>query len=105
MPRTGSSASSKGSNKRERMYEHVRESYRERGRSPAKAKEIAARTVNKQRRQEGETPNRKTQGIGNPNTPLDGRSRDELYNLARERQISGRSRMTKQQLVNALRGR
>lgn len=101
MPRTGTS----GSNKRERMYEHVRDSYRERGSPPRKAKEIAARTVNKQRRQEGETPNKKTQGTGNPNTALHTRSRDELYNLARQRQIPGRSRMTKQQLVNALRGR
>lgn len=101
MPRTGSS----GSDKRERMYEHVRDSYRERGSPPRRAKEIAARTVNKQRRQEGATPQRRTQGTGNPNTPLDERSRDELYNLAREHQISGRSRMNKQQLVHALRHR
>lgn len=101
MPRTSSS----GQDKRERMYQHVRESYRDRGTSPRRAKEIAARTVNKQRRQEGETPNRTTQGTGNPNTSLASRSRQELYNLARERNISGRSRMTKQQLVSALRRR
>jgi hypothetical protein len=59
--------------------------------------------VNKQRREEGRTPNRRTQGTGNPNTPLDQRSRDELYNLARQRGVSGRSSMSKPELVSALR--
>ena len=43
------------SDKRERQYEHIKESYEERGRSPAKAEEIAARTVNKERTEAGET--------------------------------------------------
>ena len=41
--------------KRERQFEHIKASYRERGRSPEKAEELAARTVNKERRQAGET--------------------------------------------------
>ena len=43
------------SDKRERQYEHIKESYEERGRSPDKAEEIAARTVNKERTEAGET--------------------------------------------------
>jgi hypothetical protein len=43
------------SNKRERQYEHIKESYEERGRSEDKAEELAARTVNKERREAGET--------------------------------------------------
>ena len=49
-------------NKDERQYQHIKDSAEERGKSSAKAKEIAARTVNKQRRSEGRTPNRTTQG-------------------------------------------
>lgn len=92
------------SNKDERQYEHIKESSEERGKSTARAKEIAARTVNKQRREEGRTPNKTTQGSGNPNSPLEERSKDELYNLAKERHIEGRSSMSKAELVRALRG-
>ncbi len=49
-----------GSNaKRERQYEHIKDSYQDRGRSEDKAEELAARTVNKQRREAGETKNSK----------------------------------------------
>ena len=89
--------------KDERQYEHIKQSSRERGASSARAKEIAARTVNKQRRREGRTPNRTTQGSGNPNLPLEQRSRDELYNLARQRRIANRSKMSKSELARALR--
>ena len=68
-----------------------------------RATEIAAQTVNKTRRSEGRTQNRRTQGTGNPNTALEDRTRDELYNLAADRNIAGRSRMTKRELVRALR--
>ena len=68
-----------------------------------KAEEIAARTVNKRRRVEGRTPNRRTQGTGNPNRALDERSRDEVYNRAKEMHIRGRSKMTKAELVEAVR--
>ena len=88
--------------KDERQYEHIKESGLERGQSEDKAEEIAARTVNKQRREEGRTPNRRSMGTGNPNTPLASRSRDELYNIARDRNIRGRSSMTKRDLVTAL---
>lgn len=93
------------SNKDERKYEHIKESALERGTSEDKAEEIAARTVNKQRRQEGRTPNKKTQGTGNPNKGLEARTVDELQNIARERNIQGRSKMKKQELIKALRGK
>jgi hypothetical protein len=89
--------------KRERQYEHIKESELEQGQSPDRAKEIAARTVNKQRRESGETPNKTTQGTGNPRYSLQDRSRDELYNKAKELNIEGRSKMNKDQLVEAIR--
>jgi hypothetical protein len=91
------------SDKDERQYEHVKDSSRERGASRDRAEEIAARTVNKQRREEGRTPSRRTQGTGNPNRAYEERTRAELYNLARERDIEGRSKMSKDELVKALR--
>lgn len=91
--------------KDERQYEHVLDSERERGRSEARAKEVAARTVNKQRREEGRTPNRTTQGTGNPNARLEDRSVEELRNRASEMKIPGRSSMRKQELIAAIRGR
>jgi plasmid stabilization system protein ParE len=93
------------SDKDERQYEHVKDSELDRGRSEDRAKEIAARTVNKQRRQEGRTPNRRTQGTGNPNRPLEDRSKDELYNRAKELGIRGRSKMNKDELIDAIRDR
>ena len=65
---------SKWSNKDERKYEHIKKSSKKRGKSTKRAKEIAARTVNKQRRLEGRTPNRRTQGTGNPNRACSSRS-------------------------------
>jgi hypothetical protein len=91
--------------KDERQYDHIKESALEDGKSEARAKEIAARVVNKRRREEGRTSNRRTMGTGNPNSELEERSRDELYNLAREMNIRGRGDMTKGELVSALRGR
>lgn len=87
----------------ERQYEHVKQSELDRGRSEERAKEVAARTVNQQRREEDRTPNDMTQGTGNPNLPLGERSRDELYNRARELDIDGRSTMNKAELVEAIR--
>lgn len=91
------------SNKDERMYEHVKESNEERGKSEKRAKEIAARTVNKHRREEGRTPNQTTQGTGNPNTGLESRSKQELYNRAQDLDIEGRSKMSKDELIKAIR--
>ena len=89
--------------KDERKFDHIKQSELERGRSEAKAEEIAGRTVNKARREEGRTPNRRTQGTGNPNAPLSELTRDELYNRAKERHVEGRSRMNKGELLAALR--
>ena len=91
------------SSKDERKYEHIKDSSRERGMSEDRAEEVAARTVNKGRREEGRTPNRTTQGTGNPNQGYESRTRDELYNVAKERNVAGRSRMTKDELIRALR--
>jgi hypothetical protein len=93
------------SSKDERMYDHVKDSSEDRGMSEGRAEEIAARTVNKHRREEGRTPNKTTQGTGNPNRSLEGRTRDELYNRAKEMKIEGRSKMSKDELASAIRGK
>lgn len=93
----------KWSAKDERQYKHIAQSGKKQGKSPERAEEIAARTVNKQRRSEGRTPNSRSQGTGNPNSPLEERSRDELYNRARQLQVTGRSKMTKAELLSAVR--
>jgi hypothetical protein len=92
------------SNKDERMYEHIKESSEKRGMKEDRAEEIAARTVNKERRKEGRTPNKRTQGTGNPNRSLENRTRDEIYNIAKDKNIHGRSKMSKAELVKAVRG-
>lgn len=91
--------------KRERQYEHIKKSQKQRGKSEERAKEIAARTVNKERRQEGETKSgkKRTEGTGNPNSSLESRTKDELYNRAKQLGIDGRSSMTKAELVEAIR--
>lgn len=93
------------SKKDERQYEDIKNSQLKRGASLERAKEIAASTVNKQRREEGRTPNKTTQGTGNPRTRLEDRSKQELYNRAKELHIQGRSTMNKSQLVAAIRKR
>ena len=93
------------SKKDERKYEHIKESELDQGVPAKRAKEIAARTVNKGRRQEGRTPNKRTQGTGNPNKGLDARTRDELYNRAKDLGIEGRSKMKKDELAAAIRSR
>lgn len=91
------------SDKDERKYDHIKDSNRDRGMSESRAKEVAARTVNKDRREEGRTPSTRTQGSGNPNRGYEDRSRDELYNIAKDRNIEGRSKMSKDELIRALR--
>ena len=93
------------SKKDERQYEKIKQSEKERGRSEERAEEIAARTVNKQRRREGRAESERSRATGNPNTRLEDRSLDELRNRARELDIEGRSRMSKQELVKAIRKR
>ena len=89
--------------KDERKYKHIKESVLDRGTPEDKAKEIAARTVNKDRRLEGRTENKTSQGTGNPRLPLEERTFVELRNIAAVRDVKGRSRMNKRELVSALR--
>jgi len=102
-----------GSNaKRERQYEHIKDSAQSRGASSKRAKEIAARTVNKNRAQAGEsktasrssTKDKSPQKRGGQRSHSGpgGPTRDQLYNEARQRNIKGRSRMTKKELAEAL---
>ena len=91
------------SDKDERKYEHIKESSEERGIPEKRAKEIAARTVNKGRRKEGRTPNKTTQGTGNPNKGLAARTVAELRNIASDLKLPGRSKMKKDELVKAIR--
>ncbi len=90
------------SKKDERQYQHVKDSELDRGVDEDRAEEIAGRTVNKQRREEGRTPNKRTQGTGNPDAALSDLTRDELYNRARDQDVKGRSKMSKSDLVAAL---
>jgi len=100
--------------KRERQYEHIKDSEKEQGRSTKRAKEIAARTVNKERARAGETKGRasrtSTQDMSSgrrggqrsgTNRPK-GRTKEQLYNEAQRRNVPGRSRMNKQQLQRAV---
>ncbi len=89
--------------KDERQYDHVKESELDRGRSNDRAEEIAARTVNKQRRTEGRTKSKTSRATGNPNGRLEDLTVIELRNRARERNIAGRGRMNKSDLIEAIR--
>lgn len=101
------------SNKRERQYEHIEESLEGRGTPKKKAKEIAARTVNKESARAGEakTSSRLSRtdlssghrgGIRSGTNRPKGRTKEQLYNEAKRMGIEGRSRMTKQQLRRAV---
>ncbi len=98
--------------KRERQYEHIKEGVLERGESEGTAEEIAARTVNKERARAGEAAqvsrssvddlsSSRRGGLRSHRGP-GGRTRDQLYNEARQRNIKGRSKMNKAQLERAL---
>jgi hypothetical protein len=102
--------------KRERQYEHVVESEKKQGRSTKRAKEIAARTVNKERARSGEakessrTSRREISsgrrgGLRSGTNRPRGRTKEQLYNEARQMNVKGRSKMTKQQLQRAVDGR
>ena len=100
------------SQKRERQYQHVKESARERGEPEDVAEEIAARTVNKARARAGEakTASRSSthdlssgrRGGLRSHRGAAGRTKAQLYNEARTRGIHGRSTMTKAELERAL---
>lgn len=98
--------------KRERQYEHIKESAEERGESTGRAKEIAARTVNKERARSGESRTASRSSVKDMSSGKRGGQRsgkgsqgptyDQLYNEARQRGIKGRSDMNKSQLRHAL---
>jgi hypothetical protein len=100
------------SRKRERQYEHIKSSLLERGHNEDEAEEIAARTVNKERAQHGEseTASRSStddisagrRGGLRSHTGEGGRTRDQLYAEARRKGIEGRSKMNKAQLERAV---
>jgi hypothetical protein len=99
--------------KRARQYEHVKDSAKDRGASENRAEEIAARTVNKERARSGESRQRSrtsTQDVSSSrrggqrsgtNRPK-GRTRDQLYEEAKNLNIEGRSKMNKSQLQRAV---
>ena len=88
-----------------KQYDDIKKSEMQDGASEDDAQELAARIVNKRRREVGRTPNVRTQGTGNPNLRLEERPRDEIYNRAKELKIKGRSTMTKSELIEAVRSR
>ena len=99
--------------KRARQYEHIKESQKDQGASEARAEEIAARTVNKERARAGESRQRSRTSTNDmsssrrggqrsgTNRPK-GRTRDQLYEEAKNLGIDGRSKMSKSQLQNAV---
>lgn len=99
--------------KRARQYEHIKDSLRAQGRSENTAEEIAARTVNKERARHGEsqTASRLSRedissgrrgGLRANRKGPRGRTRDQLYEEAKDKNIKGRSKMTKAQLARAV---
>jgi hypothetical protein len=100
------------SKKRERQYDHIKEGLEESGRSEDEAEEIAARTVNKERARSGEARQRSrtsTDDISSSrrgglrsHSGAGGRTRDQLYEEARRKNIKGRSSMTKAELERAV---
>jgi hypothetical protein len=100
------------SDKRERQYDHIKKGLVERGEDEDTAEEIAARTVNKERARAGEAEEAsrtstedvssgRRGGLRSHRGP-GGRTRDQLYNEARETNIKGRSKMTKAELERAV---
>jgi hypothetical protein len=98
--------------KRERQYKEIKKSLKKRGRSNDRAEEIAARTVNKERARSGEArqssrlsrrdiSSGRRAGLRSHGGPT-GRTRDQLYEEARDLGIKGRSKMTKTQLLRAV---
>jgi hypothetical protein len=102
--------------KRARQYEHIKKSERQQGASEDRAEEIAARTVNKERARHGESRQRSRSstkdissgrrgGQRSGKSGPRGRTRDQLYNEARQLGIEGRSKMSKAQLQRAVAGK
>jgi len=101
------------SKKRERQYEHIKDSLEDRGASEDKAEEIAARTVNKERARSGEAKQSsrlsrtdissgRRGGLRSGTNRPKGRTKEQLYNEAKRMGVEGRSKMTKDQLQRAV---
>lgn len=100
------------SRKRERQYEHIKAGLKKRGRSEDTAEEIAARTVNKERARSGEAKTKSrssTHDISSgrrgglrSHSGAKGRTKEQLYNEAKQKNIKGRSKMSKAQLEKAV---
>ena len=98
--------------KRERQYEHVKEGLKDRGRRESTAEEIAARTVNKERARAGESKQRSrtsTKDISSgrrgglrSHSGSGGRTKEQLYQEARKKNVHGRSSMSKAELARAV---
>jgi hypothetical protein len=99
--------------KRARQYEHIKKSEKDQGASESRAEEIAARTVNKEKARSGESRTRSKTSTNDmsssrrggqrsgTNRPR-GRTRDQLYEEAKDKNIDGRSKMNKEQLRKAV---
>lgn len=106
MPRAAWSA------KRERQYDHIKSGLLKRGTAADEAEEIAARTVNKVRAQEGESKQASAASLDDlspsrrgglrSHRGAQGRTHRQLYEEARDKKIGGRSKMNKAQLERAL---
>ena len=98
--------------KRERQYEHIKEGLEDQGRSEDTAEEIAARTVNKERARAGEAAQKSKSSVDDISSGRrgglrshkgsGGRTRDQLYEEAKKKNIKGRSSMNKDQLEKAV---
>ena len=99
--------------KRARQYEHIKQSEKDQGASEARAEEIAARTVNKEKARAGESRTASRTSTNDVSSPRrggqrsgtsrpKGRTRDQLYEEARKLSIDGRSSMNKAQLERAV---
>jgi len=100
------------SKKRERQYSHIKAGLKKRGESEDTAEEIAARTVNKERARSGEAKQASRSstkdissgrrgGLRSHKGP-GGRTKEQLYNEAKQKGIEGRSKMSKAQLERAV---
>lgn len=100
------------SKKRERQYEHIKDGLLDKGKDEDTAEEIAARTVNKERAQAGEAKeasrsstddiSASRRGGLRSHKGSGGRTRDQLYNEAKQKGVEGRSKMNKAQLERAV---
>ena len=98
--------------KRERQYEHIKEGLENSGRDEDTAEEIASRTVNKERARSGESRqasrtstkdiSSSRRGGKRSHSGSKGRTKEQLYEEARKKNVHGRSSMNKAQLARAV---